>query len=202
MRFARWLVLSLVMTACSSGGPSDTTDAAFGPVVHANQGGALEGHTPRGFAGMGTGLFVGDNINSGFPEGDGVQTYLTFDLTGIGAAVTSAVLASDAMTVRGSPFEDLGPLMVEVVRYETFGPELFDLGARSSAVTCDRVGDSGITCDVTDMVGQAVAGGEARVQFRLRFDRAGDGDGASDLAMFFLADPNTNEPGIFTLEID
>ena len=39
------------------------------------------------------------------------------------------------------------------------------------------------------------------VQFRLRFDRAGDGDGSPDLAMFFITNSNTNEPGIFELEI-
>ena len=48
-----------------------------------NHGGATEGHTPRGFSGMGTGLFAGDNLNRNFPEGDGVQIFLSFDLSGL-----------------------------------------------------------------------------------------------------------------------
>lgn len=30
--------------------------------------------------GMGTGLFAGDDLNPGFPPGDGVQIFLTFEL--------------------------------------------------------------------------------------------------------------------------
>ena len=55
------------------------TASASLPASIENQGGSLEGHTPRGFAGMGTGLFVGDNLNPGFPNDDGVQTWLTVD---------------------------------------------------------------------------------------------------------------------------
>jgi hypothetical protein len=63
------------------------------------------------------------------------------------------------------------------------------------------VRDGGIECDVTDAVERAVALGEDRVQFRLRFETAGDDDGEADLAMFFVTDSNTNEPGIFTLDL-
>jgi hypothetical protein len=35
----------------------------------------------------------------------------------------------------------------------------------------------------------------------LRFDQAGDGDGRADLAMFFVTESNTNQPGIFTLTL-
>ena len=103
--------------------------------------------------------------------------------------------------VQGSPFEDLGDLRAEPVRYEEFSPELFDLAADGEASTCTRVGDSRIECDVTETVSAALAAGESRVQFRLKFDVVGDGDGAQDLALFFLTDSNTNEPGIFLLEL-
>lgn len=59
--------------------------AADGTIILENQGGNMEGHTPRGFQGMGTGLFTGDNLNPNFPEGDGVQLFLTFDLSGLPA---------------------------------------------------------------------------------------------------------------------
>lgn len=46
---------------------------------------------------MGTGLFAGDNLNPGFPNGDGVQIFLTFDLRGLPEGeVRSAVLRAGA----------------------------------------------------------------------------------------------------------
>lgn len=166
-----------------------------------NNGGALEGHTPRGFAGMGTGLFVGDDVNPGFPEGDGVQAYLTFGLPGR-TVVGRATLSSNSMTLRGEPFRDLGSLLVERVVYDQFSPALFDLGAESDLLTCSRTGDTGISCDVSSFVEEAVGAGADRIQLRLLFEDAGDGDGEPDLALFFLTDANTNEAGIFTLTLE
>ena len=205
MAFARPMALVLVFAACSSAAAPVTTAAILrtdpsGSTIISNQGGALEGHTPRGFAGMGTGLFAGDNLNPSFPDGDGVQIYLTFE-TDSSPNVSLAVLSSDALTVRGAPFEDLGSLSAEPVTYEAFGPELFDLDAIGPAVVCERVDTSGISCNVTDSVRAALDTGETRLQFRLSFDQAGDGDGQADLAMFFVTDSNTNEPGIFTLTL-
>jgi hypothetical protein len=80
-------VLALLAAACGSSDgtpPPPPTPGALGggsqSVVLLNQGDASEGHTPRGFRGAGTGLFVGDNLNSQFPDGDGVQLYVWFDL--------------------------------------------------------------------------------------------------------------------------
>ena len=65
-----------------------------------NHGGSMEGHTPRGFQGSGAGLFAGDNLNRNFPNGDGVQIFLTFDLSGIPQGkVESAVLSAVNATV-------------------------------------------------------------------------------------------------------
>jgi hypothetical protein len=161
----------------------------------------MEGHTPRGFAGSGTGLFVGDNLNSGFPDDDGVQLWLSFALPASGAAPTRAVLSSDVMTVAGSPFEDLGTLLAEPVTYDGFGPQLFDLAADGPAVDCQRVGAERLECDVTDAVTAALGSGSQSAQFRLRFERVADGDGNQDLALFFLTDSNINEPGIFHLDL-
>jgi len=40
------------------------------------------------------------------------------------------------------------------------------------------------------------------IQFRIRFETVDDSDGQADLALFYLTDSNTNEPGIFSLTIE
>jgi len=196
------LGFALVLAACSSAADPAPGVGTADRIVVPNQGGALEGHTPRGFAGMGTGLFAGDNLNAGFPDGDGVQIYLTFEIPAPGAGLASAVLASDALVVNGSPFDDLGLLVAEVVAYDSFGPDLFDLPSASQPVVCTRVGETGIECDVSDLIWPALDDRATILQFRLKFERAGDGDGRADLAMFYRTDSNTNEPGLFTLTIE
>lgn len=216
----RWSGLAVVMavltSACSSsedpptaddatvtdGSPTgDTAPSGVLPTQIQNQGGSMEGHTPRGFAGSGTGLFAGDNLNPSFPDGDGVQIWLTFDISAGTPTPARAVLRSQVLTLSGTPFADLGALQAEPVSYDSFGPTVFDRTATGEAATCKRVGDGGVECDVTDAVVRAVDAGENHVQFRLRFESAGDDDGEADLAMFFVTDSNTNEPGIFTLDL-
>ncbi|MEE9414622.1 MAG: hypothetical protein V3V01_05000 [Acidimicrobiales bacterium] len=172
-----------------------------GAVRIENQGGSLEGHTPRGFAGSGTGLFAGDNLNANFPEGEGVQIWLTFELPEGTAVPETALLTSNALSESGSPFTDLGALQAELVSYESFGPPLFDLVAEAPAVTCERVEVSGLSCDVSASARAAIEAGRSTVQYRLKFETVADGDGQQDLALFFLSDSNTNEPGIFALEL-
>ncbi len=215
MRFARagsfTIAVALFGAACSSGdgdGSGSIDDAvpvasSGDPVVVENQGGSLEGHTPRGFAGMGTGLFVGDNLNPGFPDGDGVQLFVTFDLPDTLGSTDRVVLRSDSLQVRGDPFADLGVLSAAPVTYTEFGPHLFDMELDGEPIGCTRVGDFSIECDVSSAFGALGAqdGQNAkRVQFRLRFDQAGDRDGTADLAMFNRGDSNTNEAGLFRLE--
>ena len=173
-------------------------------VVIENQGGNLEGHTPRGFQGMGTGLFVGDNLNPRFPNGDGVQIFLTFDLSDVpGGEVTSAVLRSNYAQLRGTPFRDLGSLNVEQVRYDRFSSTLWNLEPVTGGANCVfATGDGGpFECDIADGVRSAMDDGYPFAQFRLRMDMAGDGDGLPDMVMFFKTDSNANEPGIFELVI-
>ena len=204
MRRGRWLasavVLAVLTSACAS---SDDTARPRALLLQIrNQGGSMEGHTPRGFAGSGTGLFAGDNLNPQFPDGDGVQIWLTFDIPAGTPAPARAVLRSQALTLRGTPFADLGSLQAEPVSYDSFSPTLFDLPPTGAAVACNRVvDDGGLECEVTDAVARAVDAGDARAQFRLKFQTAGDNDGEADLAMFFVTDSNTNEPGIFRLDL-
>lgn len=196
------VVLLLVAAACGNAGTTTTSASSTTPTVLtiANNGAVLEGHTPTGFSGSGTGLFVGDNLNTSFPDGQGVQSYLSFALPE-DLDVGVAMIVSSALHISGTPFEDLGPLLAEPVEYDEFGPDLFDLVAIGETVPCTRVDDSGIECDVTSAVNDAVDRGDEMAQFRLRFDLPADNDGQQDLAMFYKTDSNTNEAGIFQLVI-
>ena len=195
--------IALVAAACSSNDDADTPSTApdqAAEISIPNQGGESEGHTPIGFAGMGTGLFAGDNLNSRFPDGDGVQTFLTFPLPQ-DLGLTSATLRSDFLQTRGTPFDDLGALTVERVEYTSFGPELFDLPSSGDPIRCTVLGGTAVECDVTTAVRAAAAEGTQTVQFRLLFEQVADNDGQADLAMFYRSDSNTNEEGLFTLQL-
>jgi hypothetical protein len=116
MAFARAALGSAIMavaTACSGASAPATTGipATESEIVLTNEGGSREGHTPTAFAGVGTGLFAGDNLNPSFPEGVGVQLYLTFDLPA-GLGLTKATLVSDTLHISGAPFQELGRLIV------------------------------------------------------------------------------------------
>jgi len=169
-----------------------------------NQGGEMEGHTPRGFRGMGTGLFAGDNLNSRFPDGDGVQLFLTFDLSTVPPGkVVSAMLGSENVSVRGMPLKDLGPLRAEEVRYQEFSSDLWNLEAFPGGDTCTFATSAAgpFRCDLSGAVQKSLKDSYSYVQFRLLLDRTGDKDGSQDLVAFFIADSNTNQPGIFELEV-
>lgn len=191
----------VLLSACSGNGAATISSASpSAPVTISNQGGTLEGHTPTDFAGMGTGLFAGDNLNQSFPEGVGVQLYLTFTLPS-DLRVGEAQVVSDMLHTSGTPFEDLGPLVIEPVAYETFGPDLFDLKAIGAHTDCTVLGDTSIACDVTAALQDSVDHSSVTAQFRIRFTHPADDDGGQDLAMFFRTDSNTNEQGIFELII-
>ena len=194
----------LVGTACTATQQvSDTTDAppSGSEISIPNEGSENEGHTPIGFPGMGTGLFAGDNLNSRFPEGDGVQTFLTFPLPEA-SSVTNATLRSGLLQTRGTPFDDLGALIVERVEYTEFGPHLFDLPPSGDPSACTVTGGTVVTCDVTGAVQAAIDDAATTAQFRLRFEQVADNDGQADLAMFYRSDSNTNEQGLFTLVVN
>lgn len=216
---ARLLVtlLALVALVAAACGGSDETDddeseqsaapSPAGELLIDNVGDeSMEGHTPRGFAGMGTGLFAGDELNPSFPRGDGVQLFLTFPLDEADGALTdgaltSATLRSDALQPSGTPFEDLGALVVDEVRYEQFSADLWNLEPEARACRLASEAAATVSCDVTEAVAGALDADADRVQFRVRFEQVSDGDGEADLARFFRTDPNVNEPGIIQLAV-
>jgi hypothetical protein len=110
----------------------------------------MEGHTPRGFQGSGAGLFAGDNLNRNFPNGDGVQIFLTFDLSGIPAGkVESAVLRAANATVIRTPFEDLGVLRAEEIRFDDFSSALWDAVPVAEGAVCTLAVSAGEPTDAT-----------------------------------------------------
>jgi len=171
-------------------------------IVLRNQGGSMEGHTPRGFKGMGIGLFAGDNLNSNFPDGDGVQLFISFDIGEIAERdITSAILRSEHAHSSGSPF-DLGALNVQEIRYDSFSSSLWNLKPEEGfmCIFSDTL-EGSYECDVTEVVKHSMEDRYGYAQFRLLFDEAGNKDGEQDLLMFYITDSNTNESGIFELVI-
>ncbi len=186
--------------------PGDSADPAplNEVVLLQNQGGEMEGHTPRGFSGMGTGLFAGDNLNPSFPNGDGVQLFLTFDLSTVPSGkVVSAQLSSEHASVRGMPLKDLGPLRAEEIRYSNFSRALWNLEPFAGGDGCEFATSANgpFRCDLAGAVQRSLNDSYPFAQFRLLLDRAGDNDGTPDMVTFFIADSNTNQPGIFELEV-
>ena len=201
--------LAIAIAACSG---QDDSSVTFGdPATLGDQTASIsipndgtsqwEGHTPRGFAGTGTGLFVGDNLNPNFPDGEGLQILLTFALPEGVATPSSATLSSSVLQTSGDVFEALGEIEAAPVSYEQFGPELFNIAPSGDLVTCERPSDTELSCDVTAAAQSAVESGADRVQIRLTLEELADNDGQQDLALFNNGDSNANEAGLFTLQL-
>lgn len=162
---------------------------------------AFEGHTPRGFMGSGVGLFAGDNLNSNFPNGEGIQILLHFALPEGQGVPSTATLSSDVMSTRGDVFEALGELRAAPVRYDAFSAALWNIEPTGDFVTCERPSDTSLTCDVTAAAAAAVEAGDSAVQIQLTLEQPSDSDGEQDLVLFNNGDSNLNEPGLFTLDL-
>ena len=181
----------------------DTADR----VVLPNQGGVFEGATLTESTASAPTLIVGDESAPNLPPGEGLEIYITFDLSQVqsldGAGLVSAQLRSHAMQiVEGTPFEDLGPLNAVRVQYESFPPTPDERLALGDEVACEADPAAvQLSCNVLDTVEQALADGVERISFRLRFATPTDADGEPDFALFFVTTQGLNEPGVFTLEL-
>ena len=102
--------------------------------------------------------------------------------------------------MQGTPFEDLGNLIAESVVYDAFSPALWNIPSQGRACTLAAEANSAVSCDVTAAVRAALESDSKFLQLRIRFERAGDSDGAPDMVLFYTTNSNTNEPGIFRLE--
>ena len=161
----------------------------------------LEGHTPRGFAGMGVGLFAGDNLNPNFPNGEGIQILLHFALPEGTTSPGQAILRSDVLSTSGDALDALGPLRAARVEYDAFGPELFNIEPVSDLVVCELPTESSLSCDITESATAAIDAGRSSVQIQLTLELLSDNDGEQDLVLFNNGDSNLNEPGLFTLDL-
>ena len=208
------LILSTALIAAACGSTSsqnmdedmmgaDDGDRMSDPITIENDGTtALEGHTPRGFAGSGVGLFAGDNLNSNFPNGEGLQILLSFEIPNEMLEPNQATLTSEVLSTSGNVFEALGELQAAPVSYEAFGPELFDIATTGEAVTCERPTETSLECDVTEAAQDALSSEATHIQLRLTLEQLSDNDGEQDLVLFNNGDSNVNEPGLFTLELN
>ena len=174
-----------------------------------NQGGDFEGTALSGSFGASRVLLIGDEFNPNLPEGEGLEVWLAFGLQ----EVTDTLAANDLsqvtlrsqtlQAVDGDPFTDLGSLSVQVVPNQSFPPDDEARASESTAAPCDAdVEAGGLTCDVSEIVAEAIAAGTDEISFRIRFDTPSDGDGAVDAVYFFISDPTANESGNFTLEFE
>ena len=168
-----------------------------------NLGGDLGGHTPRGFRGQGSGVFVGDNLNARFPNGDGLQAFFSFDLSAVRGEFQSAALTARFLKVNGTPFDDLGEIRLERVEFTRFSSAIWDIAAQANVGCILSISDrqNRAECDLTQALQAALADGAEFLQFRLRFVRISDNDRRQDLAIFYRRDVNQNEGGVFTLTL-
>jgi hypothetical protein len=163
--------------------------------VAAEDGVVLSDHTVRT---DGTLPQVGD-LGASQPALVGRQ-FLSFDLTPIpaGSIIVSAQLRADQYVVFGTPYTDLGAVLVDHLDYGALDET--DFGARALQEGLGPLAkDAALgptTVDVTEAVRQDLALARPRTQYRLRFAPAEtDGDASNDFASFAEADAATNGRG-------
>ena len=143
-------------------------------------------------------------MNQNFPEGDGVQIFLTFDLSFVQETITEARLQAPKENIHfsGTHLEDWGNLIVEEVRYDTFSSKLWDLGSSGNGCIFATSEEGPFECDVSSIVTNSLNDNYRYAQSRIRFENPGDNDGQQDMVMFYITNSNTNERGIFELVIE
>ncbi|MDV6374127.1 Ig-like domain-containing protein [Deinococcus arenicola] len=156
------------------------------------------------------GLFNTNNIllligDSGAVDNSTYRSYLSFDLSGLPAGLTSANILAATLTVRqssvvGSPYTDLdvgaSDLILDHVNYGTsltatdFDPTVYsNLGDIISSATAANYFKSTLSALKDDL-----SNNRTRSQYRLRFAKLTDGDGVADIAYLDSGDSATNKP--------
>jgi hypothetical protein len=168
-----------------------------------NRGEDFEGHSPIGFSGSGSGILLGDNLNEIFPNKDGIQSFLNFDLTKLkGEKIKSAVLYSEFAQIEGEPFESLGNVLVDEVSYGEFSSKVWNTESFGNVCVVNVLEDGIFTCDITEHIDRFLREGKETAQFRLRFEKVSDEDNQKDLLLFYKTDLNKNEKGIFKIRVN
>lgn len=212
-----WFVVGGLGIVACDGGEEEPAETVPEPqrFQFENSGNAnREGHTPRGFMGQGGGIFTGDNLNAGFPEGDGVQIFVSINLargldgeslldSGVTTVQSATLAAAVEPQIEGSPFADLGDLIADEVVHDGFSAALWDLEPPTNAGSCVFATgpNQPFECDFVTAVQNALDEGRRFLDVRLRFETAGDNDGVQDMVFFFTQDVNATESGLFTLDV-
>lgn len=123
-------------------------------------------------------ICVGD---SGFAANTEYRGFLTFDSSALAPpmVVLSAELVVGAGSITGTPFEDLGSLLVEQTSFATIDAAAFDTTGLIvvGALRPTSAAALSLSGDVAPALRELRPG---RLQLRLRFERATDQDGTSD----------------------
>ncbi|WP_192930894.1 Ig-like domain-containing protein [Deinococcus sp. AJ005] len=149
-------------------------------------------------------LYIGDSATVGNAT---YRSYLSFDLAGLPAALTSANILAANLTVNqyavaGSPYTDLdvgaSDLMLDHVNYGTsltaadFDPTVYsNQGDIISSPTLGNYTKSVLSALKDDRTNSRV-----RSQYRLRFAKLTDGDGNADIAYLRSGDSATDKPSL------
>ncbi len=144
-------------------------------------------------------IFAGDTyVNTG------VRGFVSFDIASIppGATIISATLKMYQEAVNGTPYADLGNIMVDHIDY---GPTL-DSDDYSLLALEDDIGtisNNGAfefkTLDVTESLQDDMDHGRTRSQYRLRFPTQTDNDSIEDAAFFVQANYGDNSPKLVVI---
>ena len=91
----------------------------------------------------------------------------------------------------------------EEIRYSKFYSALRNLETLSDGAVCEfATSPNGpFQCSLDETVQRSLDDSYPLAQFRLLMHRAGDADGIPDMVDFFVSNSNTNQPGIFELEV-
>jgi hypothetical protein len=110
-----------------------------------------------------------------------IRTYLSFDISKITDVIEfgSAILTIGTVDMNGTPWTDLGELIIDEVEYGARPLQVTDYyipGTRLESYDAAPITE----IDLTELISQAVSDGVQRFQIRLYFETATDNDSLSD----------------------
>lgn len=196
MRSVAVLLIACLVGSCGSGGGDSspaTRQFIFGGEDDRDGMVSNDGIVNRTLA-----PFLGDI--DGSMNGQVFRQFFSFyiDLLPPGATVVSAELWLFQQDTSGTPFTDLGSIVVDHMFYDLLGAADFaaaPLAANIGTLSTDPAVGYRIL-DVTSAVQADFAAGRPRSQYRLRFDPIeSDGDSSTDIVSFNDTENSWNERG-------
>lgn len=142
-----------------------------------------------------TELRVGDEVTTN----DTYRAFISFDISSIPAStlITSATLKVTQTLETGSPYVNLGDVIVDVLNYgptlEALDYDVVPTEANIGTLSFDNTAESK-TLPVPYYVQEQVSAGNTRIQFRLRHQTATDNNGLDDYSNWFSGDNSVDKP--------